>query len=206
VKSELFDRRLRANLAGFYNRYKDIQILANQATAGGGFTVFLTNAAKAEIYGAELEVTARPTTPVELTAALGYLHTKILQVDPTVQAATGLRAGARLRKAPEFTATVSGRYTVPLASGDLSALVDYTYRSDQFHAANNDPLTREGGYGLLNARVAFQSRDKAWEVAAFGRNLTSKVFYGALFVAGGSIGVAYPQRGIEYGLTLRRAF
>jgi iron complex outermembrane receptor protein len=206
LKSELLDRRVRANLAGFYNRYKDIQILANQATAGGGFTVFLTNAAKAEIYGAELEVTARPTNQIDLTAALGYLHTEILEVDPVVQAATGLAAGARLRKAPEFTANVAGQYTVPLSAGDLAFRLDYSYRSNQFHAANNSPLTREGGYGLLNGRVAFSSRDELWELAAFGRNLTNKVYYGALFVAGGSIGVAYPQRGREYGLSIRRAF
>jgi len=71
LKSEFLDRRLRINLAGFYYDYKDLQVgkVVNASLA-------LENAATATIYGAELELRARPTPDLELGLTGSYLNAK----------------------------------------------------------------------------------------------------------------------------------
>src|SRR5690606_23802032 len=62
-KSELFDRRVRFNVAGFYSDYKDIQLaLSNCPQAGAGFAVpcaLPANAGDAKVKGIEVETTIR---------------------------------------------------------------------------------------------------------------------------------------------------
>ena len=54
LKSELFNRRVRVNLAGFYTQYKDLQI--SQFESGtGGFSSTVVNAGKATYAGVEAE-------------------------------------------------------------------------------------------------------------------------------------------------------
>lgn len=53
VKSDLLDRRLRLNVAGFYYQYKNIQLF--QVTAR---ETVLGNAAKAKLYGVDVDVVA----------------------------------------------------------------------------------------------------------------------------------------------------
>ncbi|RYD77433.1 MAG: TonB-dependent receptor, partial [Verrucomicrobiaceae bacterium] len=67
-KSDLLDRRLRFNGAAFYNDFKDVQV---SSTIPGGLR--LNNAAAARTYGFELELQARPTKALTISAAMTYL-------------------------------------------------------------------------------------------------------------------------------------
>jgi iron complex outermembrane recepter protein len=62
---------------------------------------------------------------------------------------------------------------------ELVPRADYAYRSAAYLNLEipNDPLTTQGGYGLLNARVTLRSLGRGWSVAAFGTNLTDKHYF-----------------------------
>ena len=69
LKSEYFDHRFRANLAGYYYQYKDLQV--TELVAGSDYVL---NAAKAEIYGLDADFTAIPLRNLTLNASLALIH------------------------------------------------------------------------------------------------------------------------------------
>ena len=122
-------------MAVFAYRVKDIQLNGNDVNGNG----VLFNADKAEAYGLEAELEARPFENFTLSAGLSLLHSEIkdkdvyAQVcalngvvvctvnDPTITANTfagpALFAqidGNPLPNAPKYTANVAARYDVPL--------------------------------------------------------------------------------------------
>ena len=86
IKTDLFDRRLRLNLAGFYTNYRDIQVAQIYFTSRSGAELLvqgntIINAAKAEIKGFEAEATALPVDGLTLTGSLAYLDAKYKKFD-----------------------------------------------------------------------------------------------------------------------------
>jgi iron complex outermembrane recepter protein len=75
LKTDLLDRKLRLNLAGFYYDYKDLQVTAPREL-NGRIQAFTQNAASAKIWGLELEAIARPSRNLSVDLAFGYLNTK----------------------------------------------------------------------------------------------------------------------------------
>ena len=79
-KSDLADDRVRLNGSVFYYDYQDMQIQVINA----GLTV-LSNAAQAEVKGAELELQALATDNLRIYASLSYLDTEFTDF-PNAQA------------------------------------------------------------------------------------------------------------------------
>ena len=74
--------RLTLNAAAFFIKWKDIQ---QQILLTCGFQ-YRANAGGAESKGGELEVRAKATEHLELSAGLGYQNAKITQASVTTQA------------------------------------------------------------------------------------------------------------------------
>jgi outer membrane receptor protein involved in Fe transport len=53
---------------------------------------------------------------------------------------------------------------------DLSGIT--TFRSHQFFESDNNPLVAQNSYWLLDARLAYATADRHWELAALAKNLT----------------------------------
>lgn len=206
AKTELFDRRLTANFAGFYNTYKDIQITTVGADPNGSgqlvFSVF--NAGESELYGCELETVARPTDSFTLEAGIGFLKNKYTQLDP----GTGITPGARLPDAPELTFNGSAQYAFQLSDlGEITVRAGGAYKGETFKEAfNTQPLTQDG-YWLADASVAFESRDGLWRIAFVGTNLTDETYI-TNGINAEALGFfeAYYGRPREFAVTLTRNF
>jgi iron complex outermembrane receptor protein len=192
IKTQLFDNKVRFNLSGFAYRVKDIQLNGNDSDGNG----VLFNADKAEAYGMEAELEARPIPNLTLTAGLSLLHTEIkdknvyAQVcaldgvvvctvqDPTITNARGVFAqidGNPLPNAPKYTANVTARYDVPLGNGgSLFAATDWMWQGytnfvlykTREFYSKND---FEGGL-----KVGYSAPDGRYEIAAFARNITNE--------------------------------
>ncbi|OCC23415.1 hypothetical protein MB02_12430 [Croceicoccus estronivorus] len=176
LKADLLDRHLRVNLAGFYSRYNDLQLLVLQLSQEGAAQIVTRNAAKAEVYGFEAELTARPVENLELNAAVGFLENKYLELDPGTTAA-GIEKGDKLPQSPKWTVNLGAQYTVPLSSGaSITGRVDYTYKSEFYFFAANNPLDVQKPYGLFNARLSYET-PSGLEVAGFVHNLFDKFYY-----------------------------
>ncbi len=205
AKTDLADRRLRVNGSIFYNKYSDIQLVVTANQNNQLINQFL-NAAKADIYGGELEVTAVPVDGLTLNGSLGYAKSEIKKLDAVVVANSSIREGNVLKKTPEWTWSAGATYVAPLSFGDMSARVSYSYQTKIFHDPGNLPQTLEGGYGLLDASLALKLNKPEMTLAVYGQNLTDKTYAGTIFQSGGGTTVFYPTRGRQIGLRASLSF
>lgn len=167
TKTSWLDHRVTLNAAAFYIDWKNIQ---QEIPLSCGFQ-YIANAGGATSKGGEMELRARPTQPLEISAGLGYQDAKI-----TSSGASSPQAvGSPIYNVPDWTANAAASYTVPLfeqwvAIGGL----DYAYVGRSFDG-NNDPANprERPSYRLLNARLALQRG--AFEVALVGKNLTDEL-------------------------------
>src|SRR3984893_9239453 len=75
AKSEWFDRRLRANVAGFYGLYRDYQLNSQVIDAAGNpYTGIQNISGGANISGGELEIDATPIHALTVSLSAGYTH------------------------------------------------------------------------------------------------------------------------------------
>ena len=188
LKSELLDRKVRFNLAGYYYTITDPQF---SAVGGGDNLVQLVNADKGRGYGFELDSAFQVTPDFLITAGASWNDTEIQDdtlavgicaqctvLDPIVTLSGTDRAlvdGNPFPNAPEWIADVSARYGVPVGSdGEVFAYTDWTYQgatnfflyeSAEFNADSQI----EGGLRLGYARY-----DGSLEVALFARNITNE--------------------------------
>ncbi len=185
MKSTWLDKRLRANLSAFYYDYSDIQVMSvvNQNTGNPLVDTYLIleNAGRAEIKGAELEVSAAPVDGLELAFNLGLndaKYTKYLSgaVDPV----TGEKlnyTGNRLPNTSKVNVSTSVSYAIPMGSNSLTLGADYSYKGlVYFNSAQNKAVSNLGAYGLLNLRASLGRRDGSWRVGLYATNVTGKKY------------------------------
>ena len=200
VKSEWFDNRLRANLAGFFYDYNDLQGLTLEAGA-----VILGNIAAVELWGFEAEFVARPVDNLELQLGIGHTAQDITEVAPG--AVISITPDTRIPGSPEWSVLASGQYTVPVGDwGNLTFRADYSYKSSYEFLLPNTPLEGEDGYDLLNLGVSFTPPSERWSLRFFVDNVTDERYRAmaedvSLFGFNTVVGAYSDPR--EWGLTLR---
>ena len=215
IKSELFDRRVRLNLAAFQTDYKDIQLNVLSPGLPNPFTM---NAAKARIRGFEGELNTRIGGGWAFNASLGYLDAKYLAasggiilhtVAGDIPVGTGLvNVNSKFVNAPKWTASVGLAYTAETAIGKFSPRVDWAYRSDVFLDALNTPLLHQSGYGLWNGTVSYTDTAENWTVSVGAKNIFNKRFLVAGYADVGASGFVEGvyNRGREWQIEVRRKF
>lgn len=166
-KSTFANDRVRLNGAAFYYDYSDLQVFAFVIVDGIGFST-ISNAADAEIYGAEFELQWLPVDQLFFNLGMGLLSTEYEDfVIPS-----GDFSGNDITMSPELTFNGLIQYDIPMGDrGTVTLQTDFNYQDEVFFDALNNPLLGEDDYWLWNARVSWTSADERWEVAAFGRNL-----------------------------------
>ncbi|HEX7858433.1 MAG TPA: TonB-dependent receptor [Sphingobium sp.] len=196
IKTSLLDNRLRFNLTGFAYRVKNIQLNGNDTNGNG----VLFNAAKAEAYGLEADLTAKPVRNLSISAGLSLLHSEIKDANAEAQvcALNGvvvctvenpLRTvatafgpvylakinGNPLPNAPEYTANIAVRYDFPLGNGGaLFASTDWMLQGyTNFVLYKTKEFNSNGDFegGL---KVGYTAPNGRYEVAAFARNITNQ--------------------------------
>jgi iron complex outermembrane receptor protein len=196
-KSELLQRTLRLSGALFTYTVKDLQLTA---VGGSNNATRLLNAKKATGSGAELNLEALITPDLLVTFGGSLNNTKIkdpglgvppggsLNTAPFGQPATyptvldpivsgrAIIDGNPLPNAPKWTANLTARWGIPLASGDeVYVYTDWAYRSKVnfflYEATEfTGKSTTEGGL-----RVGYLWGNGKYEAAGFVRNLTNQI-------------------------------
>ncbi|MBL8549452.1 MAG: TonB-dependent receptor [Hyphomonadaceae bacterium] len=169
AKTELFDRRLRLNLAAFRTEHTDLQVSQLVPLC----CVVIGNAAEAEINGVEVEWVLRPFAGLDINGSYAWLDAEF------VDFATGATAnftGNTLPRSPENKYNLGVQYRFDLAdAGSIVMRADYTYQTEIFLEASNTPLEVQPDYDMIDARVAYESAGGRWELAAWGKNLTDEL-------------------------------
>jgi len=171
AKTQFWDRRITLNMAAFYYSYKNQQFInVNPADASQQ----LLNIPKSELYGAEAELTVRPSDAFTLHAGLGLLSTKIKE-----GIVSGVNvAGNRLSNAPSLTFNASFDWTVVQGSfGSFSIHPEMAYQSSQFFENINIPRLRQTSYALFGGHLDWDSSDSRYSLSVWARNLGNKFYF-----------------------------
>jgi iron complex outermembrane recepter protein len=180
-KASLFDRAVNIAVSAFRADYTDVQIPGSIGTVIGGQQTFIgitTNAGEARIQGLEIEtvLTARDFgmagARLSFTGTLGYIDAEYRQFTD----ARGINVADRraFQNTPEWTASGTIAYAVPVADGRLNASTTLSYRSrtQQFELANS--FLDQPGFALWDANLVYTAPGDRWSIGIHGRNLTNR--------------------------------
>ncbi len=212
LRADWLSGRMRTNLTLFDGSYDDIQVTnylftrCYESTACDGPVtqipnLHLTNAAKADVRGVELESVFFPGNAWMVNLNIGYLDTEYTEVG---EAADAIRPGAPFAQAPEWTLAMSLQYTANLPGGGvLTPRVDYTWSDEYTLASDYRNQNFQKSFGLMNARVTYTPPNDRWELAFFGTNLTNEYYMDSGFYSeANQISFVSLGRPREYGASL----
>lgn len=208
VKGAAFDRRLTANLAVFHTKYDNYQANFYDTVAGTVITR-LINAGKVSTRGVELDLNARPTRELSLSAALAYTDASIDSFNcPAAATASCNLNGQPLPFSPKWKAFTRANYALPLQNGLITDFaVDYAYQSKTQFDLFQSPDAIQGAYGIVNASIALSSPVNGWRIALVGKNLANKSYATNLVASTGYVTRAVPRDDERYfGITARKEF
>jgi outer membrane receptor protein involved in Fe transport len=165
TRASLFGGRLNVTGNLFYNAMRDAQReLDFDLNSPGGQVGLLQilSEPRARTYGAELEVTARPTPRLTVTVAVGFLGTRITETfapnDPFL--------GKEFAGAPHFTGAVGADWE-PVRALHLSAHA--RHNSGFWGDDSEDPLVRTTGWSMVDARASWDG--PRFTVFAYAQNV-----------------------------------
>jgi iron complex outermembrane receptor protein len=182
----LFDgNRVRLNGSVFYYQIEDQQL---SAIGGGANFVRLINADKGTGMGFDIEGEFAASDRLLLTAGFSYADTELddsslrlppcgggqcTVLDPT-DAGGAIIDGNPFTQAPEYIATITARYGVPVGGGELFFFTDWAFQGETTFFLYESEEYRSDGTFEGGARIGYAPDDGKWEVALFGRNITDE--------------------------------
>jgi iron complex outermembrane receptor protein len=185
-KSQLAGDRVRLNAAVFYYEIEDQQL---SAIGGGGNFVQLVNADKGTGMGLDLDAEFLFTERFMMTLGFSYTDTEIddselvvppcgsgmcTVLDPLDIEGRAIIDGNSFVQAPEYVATVTARYGIPVGGGEMFFYTDWAFQGEtQFFIYESEEFKSDGNFEG-GARIGYSHDGGKWEVALFGRNITDE--------------------------------
>jgi iron complex outermembrane recepter protein len=182
VKSTLAGGRLRVNAAVFYSDYDGIQL--SSLTAIGTPPALLPNtlnAAPAEIYGAELEVTGR-WNALAFNLGISSLHSEFTKDASLTDSQTNTNRlvpkGSKVPFAPDLTANAGVQYDVHAGTWTLTPRVQLSYSDEQLSTPFAYPATTVPSRAVTDVRFTAAPNDKL-HLEAFVTNVLDRTYIAA---------------------------
>jgi outer membrane receptor protein involved in Fe transport len=176
-KNRFFDGRVQLNIAGYYIKVRNQQLLVNfqfnplpAPLSAGSF-----NVSDSRVYGLEVQGMVVLAEGWNLGGAVGYTDHKFTRLSPNARldlvadaylANPGFtNVGRTSINSPKLTGSAYMDYTFPVLNGDYDMTVrgDFTYRGKSYVDPANQAWIK--GAGRFNARATLKS--EAWDVAVF---------------------------------------
>ena len=208
LKSQLFDHRMRLNLAAFYNDYKDIQLTLLACPGAPCAKPF--NAGEAHVEGAEVETEIHPFAGLSFDGSVSYLHFQYVKLDPGVSGPTGVQLGMVTPYTPKWKWSAGVQYEIPFGDlGSLTPRLDAAYQSMVFTNAVNGPANAINAYTLFNGRLTWRAATGGWQTSLEVTNLANKYYKLTVFDLS-SIGAGFtnaqPGMPREWAVTVKKTF
>lgn len=195
TKTELFDRRLRANLALFYMDYDDLQVFTrdNDPVTGGTVDV-VTNAAQSVIKGVELDLQAQLATRLSVDGTVSYLNAQYDDWTDAIDVARGGTfdvSGNPLIHTPKWAVNLGASYGIPLGNwGQAWLRAEYSHMSRVYFtpfAGVDAPETTQEPYDLINASLRVEDLGNRWTLTLWSKNLTDELVQSTGRPGGGAL-------------------
>ena len=213
AKTDLFERRAQLNVSLFDYEYKNIQ--AVEYPQG---VQIIRNAAKARLYGVDVDAKTYLSEGLSLTLGFEYLHDRFTNFpDATIASplpgggtafTRGDVRGNRLGLAPDYTANLGIDYKLPpglmpAAWGSVTANVTYAFNDGWFAEPEN--RLRQPAYNVVNSSVSWSSANELNKVTLWGNNLSNSQYTVALASQDtGDFAIYAPPR--TFGIKYQRKF
>jgi len=164
AKAHLLDNRLTINGDAYYISWDNIQQQINLPDCGASIT---QNFGAAESYGTEIEIRARVTPNLTLSASGGITRATITE-SPNVLTA---RVGQEILNVPKYTFVIGADYDFPVNDTmDAFIRADYDLIGSSKGAFNeSDPAYSQPSYGVVNGSVGVTAGP--YEVSLYAKNL-----------------------------------
>ena len=183
-KNRLFNGRVTANASAFYYDYDGYQVAQYRPNPNNSnSTVYVTtNADTAEIYGVDLNLTARVSDADRVTFDAAYLHTALgnliaapASLNPDLSARNVQLRGNRFPQAPSESFTASYEHDWLVENGAaITFRLQGKYQSTQYFTIFNFDDDRQGSYARADASLSYAPSSGQYQVQAFVRNLTDE--------------------------------
>jgi iron complex outermembrane receptor protein len=203
LKSDLFGRRVRFNVSGYFYDEKNIQVMQ---VISGAQTVY--NADGAHIYGIDADLTWRVTNDFRLFGGFNWTHARYTDFDtavittpyplptgftiPVGQTCLGTNgspyaqlggnclligdaSGNRLQNTPTFTASVGGAYDLRTGIGKFTLAGNFYHNSG--FVGSPDERVKQKSYETLDASLTWRPASENLFVRLWGKNLTDTFYW-----------------------------
>jgi iron complex outermembrane receptor protein len=227
LKTDLFDRKLRFNVAAFLSKYKDIQLSLGNCTAitGAGFgapCALPVNAGDADIKGIEIETTIRPIHGMSIDGSLSYMDFQYKRFGTYTSGTTTVAVGGPTNLngpqfgdyapfTPKWKWSIGAQYEIELGggAGSLTPRIDASYQSKVFTVSANRPSNRIDAYALANARLTWRNAGRDLDVSLEVTNLFDKYYLLTIFdqtTGGQGYASGQPGRPREWAVSVKKKF
>ncbi|MDR7103640.1 TonB-dependent receptor [Croceicoccus sp. BE223] len=209
-KSELLDRRVRLNGAAFKI---DVTNLQASALVPGTVNTTTLNAGDLDIKGFELDLSAAVTNDIVVGSSVVYLDATIenllqacfadqrflgnelaqnCNIDanndgtPETQDVSGFPA----TNTPKWAFNTYASFTIPTNGLPFNfyGLVNYSWKDKVQFQLNQDDLTVQKSYGILDLTLGIRDIDERYEVFIFGKNVLDQFYVNDAFSVTGVLG------------------
>jgi iron complex outermembrane receptor protein len=181
-KSELFDRRLRLNVASYYYDYSNLQVNAS-ALVNGVPNFRIRNAASSEIYGVEGQVQFALSESLKFDVAGMVQSAKYVDFNTcnntAFTGACGTAAtttfinvkGNWLNRAAPYSLNVGLEYTAPAFGGEMKIRGESFFSGRVHYDEYATPVATQGAYSLQNLFVSYTPDSNAFTLRAYVKNI-----------------------------------
>lgn len=220
LKSDLFDQRVRFNLAAFRAEFSDFQ-LDFQIDPNDPSVIQIINAGSAKVEGFEAELTARPIRTLTLGASYSYLK-QSLEIaapagtifDPAINPSSPTAVGGdisdyfRIPFTPKQNFSLNADWTLfQFDSSDIKLYAAYTYRGELYSSAGSGPAVpnnqyyQRPSYETVDARLTYRcdlAGDNEVSVSVWGKNIFDDRHPDDFVIGNGSILDGYGSQARPY--------
>jgi outer membrane receptor protein involved in Fe transport len=218
VKSQLFDRALTLNISAFYMKYKDLQEATTITLDSGAIRNIVGNVAASKVKGVEVSASLRVGGGLDLYADVGYLDAKYSKYPGapcTIAQQLTLPApclqdlaGSVRAFSPKWSGSIGFNYNKDIFDDYEIRLNGNIFFTSGFYVnAAIDPYLYQPKFAKIDARIGFGPRDRKWELALIGRNLTDKYTASYRTPVGGALGTTQvlddPRRSVGIQLSIQ---
>ena len=170
LKADWFDGRLRTNVSAFFMDYQDLQVSVRKFING---TPTTTNAADAEIKGAEFELWWHPIQNLSLNANIAVLDAVFTNFITFEDGELVDKSGDNIAEIPDLTYNFGIEYGLPLSNGAmLTFRGDYIFEGETKLVGSDIPE-----WNMTNFRVAYHAPKGNWTVAAWIHNAFDELYW-----------------------------
>ncbi|HJQ18363.1 MAG TPA: TonB-dependent receptor [Allosphingosinicella sp.] len=229
-KTDLFDRRLRFNVAAYYNRFKDAQLTLQSCPqfGGPGPCALPQNAGNADVKGIEAEIFFRPLEGLQIDASGSLLDWDWKCVDPRVLGLPGTgqcdaskalvdRLSSPPRGVSKHQWSIGAEYRIDLAgAGSLTPRIDVSHQGKLLGTATvpaaGSPsalFSTVDSYTMTNVRLTWRNADRDLEASLEVSNLFDRYYFLGKFdltSAGAGTISGLPGRPREWAVTVKKTF